>query len=127
VRPKLARYDADVLLARFDGRPLIEIARYFGVSKAAVSKWRERGLSCVQADELAVRLGLHPCELWPDWLDESFGVVDELTVRLSCPECGGQTVWCGEFGEPDGLCRVAEVWCPVHGSWLVTVQIGAAA
>ena len=32
-----------------------------------VYRWRKYGLTAEQADELAVRCGLHPAEVWPDW------------------------------------------------------------
>ena len=44
-----------------------DAGRLFGVSHEVVAKWRERGLSERQADEIATRLERHPCELWLDY------------------------------------------------------------
>lgn len=31
--------------------------------------YRESGLSALVADRLAVRVGLHPAEVWSDWFE----------------------------------------------------------
>ena len=38
-----------------------------GVSRARVVAYRKRGLSEDQADRLAVHIGRHPGEVWPEW------------------------------------------------------------
>lgn len=40
-----------------------------GVTHDVVQQYRKRGLSWVQADELACRVGLHPVLVWPQWGD----------------------------------------------------------
>lgn len=43
------------------------IATLLDVPRRRVLTWRERGVAYFDADEIAIRLGLHPAELWPDW------------------------------------------------------------
>lgn len=51
------------------GRPsAAEMALRFGTTRDAVVKWRARGLSERQADDLACRCGLWPGLVWPTWL-----------------------------------------------------------
>lgn len=47
-----------------------------GVSGTTQKEYRARGVTELVADRLAVRAGLHPCEVWPD-----FGL-------QPCEECG---------------------------------------
>jgi hypothetical protein len=61
--------------------PLVErygsvsaLARALGRERITVSKWNTRGLPAVSADEVAVAVGLHPVEVWPDFHD----VMDEF-------------------------------------------------
>lgn len=43
------------------------LARALGCAHEQVSRWRSNGLPLDAADRLAVALGLHPVEVWPDW------------------------------------------------------------
>jgi hypothetical protein len=43
------------------------LARVLGVDRRYVYRFRQSGLHADQADELAVRAGFHPAELWPTW------------------------------------------------------------
>lgn len=62
---------------RFSARPLLlELAKRFPgkspqrVLRMSATTWvqmRHDGLSAVQADRVAVRIGLHPAEIWGDW------------------------------------------------------------
>ena len=46
------------------------LAGLLGVKPATVRMWRQRGgIPLYSADRAAVALGVHPCELWPDWWD----------------------------------------------------------
>lgn len=49
---------------------VLELARRTGVHARQLHRLRVHGLTAVQADELAVRLGHHPVELWGErwWL-----------------------------------------------------------
>lgn len=59
---------------RFDFAPirrlgsLPELADRLGVERRTVLRYGANGLSLYQADELAVRMGYHPSELWPEWV-----------------------------------------------------------
>lgn len=47
-----------------------DLAAELGVSLAAVKGWATRGVTYLQADDLAGHFGLHPLEVWgPDWLE----------------------------------------------------------
>lgn len=54
--------------------PLVELygsvsmlARALKRDRQVVSRWNAHGLPAVSADEVAVALGLHPVEVWPNW------------------------------------------------------------
>lgn len=42
------------------------LARRFKVPREAIYRWRRCGLTVERADELAVLVGHHPAELWPE-------------------------------------------------------------
>lgn len=42
-----------------------------------VSRWRSYGLSDEQADQCAIRLGLHPRDIWSGWDDVAMAVDHE--------------------------------------------------
>lgn len=65
------RLSLEPLVARYGG--VSGLARALGHERAQVSKWRSRGLPVTTADAVAVALGLHPVEVWPDW----YAVCDE--------------------------------------------------
>lgn len=67
------RYPLDPVMAlcRQDKKSLADRA---GVSVHAVDMWQTDGIKWLTADRLAVNLGYHPCEFWPDWFDD---VTDE--------------------------------------------------
>lgn len=43
------------------------LARMLDVDPTYISRWRRAGLTWATADEVAIRLGLHPGEVWPEW------------------------------------------------------------
>jgi hypothetical protein len=43
------------------------IARRTGTDRQNIYRWNARGIDAYQADAIAVRLGLHPVVIWPDW------------------------------------------------------------
>jgi lambda repressor-like predicted transcriptional regulator len=56
--------------------PLVErfgdvstLARALGRQRTLVAKWRTGGLPLASADGVAIALGLHPVEVWPDWYE----------------------------------------------------------
>lgn len=44
------------------------LARFLGRQRMAAEKWDRVLLTNAQADDAAMRLGLHPAEIWPAWL-----------------------------------------------------------
>lgn len=54
------------------------LAQVLGVSGSTLTKYRSNGLTAKQADRLAVRAGLHPGNIWSDWVDP----VTDLFTRL---------------------------------------------
>lgn len=46
-----------------------ELAKKTGMPRRSLLRYSQRGLPIPAADEIAVALGLHPCELWPDWFE----------------------------------------------------------
>lgn len=59
------RLPLEPLVARFGG--VSGLARALGRDRAQVGKWRQRGVTLDTADRIAVAVGLHPCEVWPEW------------------------------------------------------------
>lgn len=45
---------------------MLDSARLFRVHPRQLYRWREKGLTVDQADELAVLVGVHPSEVWGD-------------------------------------------------------------
>ena len=45
------------------------VALALNVCRGTVQRWRREGLSAIQADRVAIHLGLHPLEIWPEWAD----------------------------------------------------------
>lgn len=56
------------------------MARVLGVDYAAVPRFREKGIGILSADQAAVRLGMHPLEIWS--LDEWAGDVLDMDAHL---------------------------------------------
>lgn len=56
-------------LAEKAGAPsMLVLAEAAGVAPATLYRWRRSGVPVLRADELAVALGFHPVEVWPEWL-----------------------------------------------------------
>lgn len=52
------------------GRPnLKHLARVCGAHPRQIYRWRETGLSDEHADRAACSLGLHPMNVWPNYLE----------------------------------------------------------
>lgn len=49
----------------------ISIGEAFGLSRSTIYKWQQRKimLSVWQADKYAIKIGLHPSEVWHDWFE----------------------------------------------------------
>lgn len=65
----MKRYPLDPLLA-LHGGSIKSLARAVVKSggRAPLYRAKERGLHWISADRYAIAHGLHPAELWPDWL-----------------------------------------------------------
>lgn len=64
VQPRLP---LEPLVARYGS--IRALADALDRDRGQVQKWRERGVTVLSADGLAVALGLHPVEVWPDWYE----------------------------------------------------------
>lgn len=62
-------YPVEQLLEAADAT-VATLAQRCGVPDRTLYRWCDQGLTEGQADELAVRAGLHPGEVWPSWWDE---------------------------------------------------------
>ena len=83
------RYSFDAIDAMYplrsrgaDSDP-IGLAHRLHASNESIARWRRDGLAPEAADVLAVKLGMHPVDIWPSWFDDA-----EDDER--CP-------WCFEF------------------------------
>jgi hypothetical protein len=45
------------------------LARMLDVDRQRIYRWRRDGLTATEADHMAVCLGLHPGDIWPQWWD----------------------------------------------------------
>jgi len=67
-------FDTKALLAKFPPHATAEvIAEVLGVRPATIERWRCSvcNLEFQRADEMAIRIGLHPCEIWDNWFEEA--------------------------------------------------------
>jgi lambda repressor-like predicted transcriptional regulator len=62
-----ARLSLEPLVRRYGS--VSGLARALGRDRAQLAKWRRDGLPIMSADRLAVAVGMHPVELWPDWYE----------------------------------------------------------
>lgn len=46
-----------------------EVAEVLGVSRRQVCRWAAHGLTPYEADRLAVKVGAHPAQVWPEWFE----------------------------------------------------------
>jgi hypothetical protein len=48
------------------------IGEMLGVERSVISRWRNKPVNFTvwQADKYAIRLGLHPSQIWTDWYDK---------------------------------------------------------
>lgn len=70
----LADYYGPVIVPNLTGpRSLVSPTRVIGelagVNRRTISRWQRDGIPERHADRLAVAVGAHPSEIWPDWLD----------------------------------------------------------
>ena len=49
------------------------LAEVFGVTRTTIQRWKndkEAALTIWQADKYAIKIGMHPQEIWTDWYDK---------------------------------------------------------
>jgi len=72
MRKNLKYFPVEPLLALFpDGMGDRVIAEQFGVSRTIVNRWRHNPSCAIDeytADRYAIMLGMHPIEIWQDWI-----------------------------------------------------------
>ena len=49
---------------------MMAIADWLDVDRTTVHRWVHNGLTTWTADVVAVRLGVHPCDIWPDFYED---------------------------------------------------------
>lgn len=67
-------FSTRALLAKFPSHATAEIiGEVLGVKTSTIERWRWSicNLDYQRADEMAVRIGLHPCEIWQNWFEEA--------------------------------------------------------
>lgn len=72
-------FDARRLLTLFDPEtPDGIVAEALGVSRRAVNRWRndrDYRLHAYAADRYAIRVGVHPSQVWPEWWQVALAAV----------------------------------------------------
>lgn len=77
--PRLRRWPIEPLLEAAGTTSFGVLADRIAIDRREVYRWRAAGGVTRQVGErAAVRLGRHPLELWPDWLDADIAAVDEI-------------------------------------------------
>jgi hypothetical protein len=61
------RFPMASLESRLGCTTAAELARMLCVCPRTVHRYRSHGLNPTQADRVAVAVGYHPAEVWPDW------------------------------------------------------------
>lgn len=66
-RARQPRVSLEPLVERYGNVSVL--ARALGVDRAQVARWRSDGVPIESADRIAVAVGRHPAEVWPEWYD----------------------------------------------------------
>lgn len=61
------RLPLDPLVRMYGGVSTLAMA--LGRHRRQVSEWQNNGIPVLSADRVAVSLGMHPIEVWPDWYE----------------------------------------------------------
>lgn len=70
---KVRRYPTEPLMALFPAELSDStVATMLNINRITVGKWRREPqmISEWYADELAIGLGMHPIEIWTNWMEE---------------------------------------------------------
>lgn len=62
-----ARLPAEPLYRAVGAESMKTTARALNVNIRQLYRWNAYGIDQWRADRLAIGLGLHPAEVWPDW------------------------------------------------------------
>lgn len=65
--PPVVRLPFAALEAAAGRENLLVLAAALGSDTATLYRYRNQGVPVFTADRLAVKLGMHPCQVWPDW------------------------------------------------------------
>lgn len=106
VEPLVAQFPPEVRDDRQVRSGLSQAARILGVSRNCLGKWKSAGgITLDVADELAVRLGMHPCEIWGrDWWDACEREAEQ--ARLATWEDDPTWPWPDEYRVPAHVCAL---------------------
>lgn len=77
------RFRLDALAERH-GCTLAALAGLCNLSGSTWKQYRDGGVSERVADRLAVKLGYHPAEVWPEWLDVSMAKAEVECAADGC-------------------------------------------
>lgn len=70
---------------RLEGGNLTDVAACLDVHRRQCERWRRAGVTWAQADVLAVRIGLHPAEVWHDWWERIEPEVEDVASTAVTP------------------------------------------
>lgn len=73
------RFDFAPLRGRFT--TMSNLAELVGVTRETVQRWARDGVPAKQVDAVAIAVGSHPVELWPEW---------ERPLSQMYPDCGSR-------------------------------------
>jgi lambda repressor-like predicted transcriptional regulator len=68
--PFQRRYPFGPVIERSGCRSVAAVAQKTGFPLRTVQRWAHLGVTDNYADRLAVRLGFHPSEIWPEWFPQ---------------------------------------------------------
>jgi hypothetical protein len=121
-----ASLEAQLRLTLWDGQPCTTRALQalkLGVPPRQISRWQKIGVDFWQADKLAVRLGVMPYVIWPEWLEWSIlwvaqGDAAELDKKgARCDSCNGMFLkkkkghrFCSEACQMAGFSEYRRKW-----------------
>ena len=69
-----------------------DLVRRLRSSHRDMAEFTAHGIPDAMADRWAVRCGLHPSEIWPEWADEGLTVIDRARIESG----GWRTAWLAE-------------------------------
>ncbi len=117
-------FSFDALVAA-DGRSYNQVISALHISGTKGIRHQSEGLTADQADEYAIRLGLLPSEVWPNWYEGDPPV--RWHIEFRCPYCSS-AVEPVDVGSPDddGRHVAAVVTCPLGHRSTLTVTLSAA-